>query len=576
MPEDYRWSFVDDTRSHSLSIRSAERLRALVRRLSVPTQAQREELQLTRLVSLLILVLLLTFGAVYKLTDGAGHNASWPEMTLAFSALFAFAASYYSEYVRNHINVALRILCYLTATWFIILTSLNAFMPNYAVGLLFILPGLGVGYSVTLHKIRQLAAFFAVTVLAASTACILYSASGITPALFIASLVCISLVTFCVAAGRLDAEKQFHASEERYQAVVQQASDGIFLADAETLTFLDGNPAFCRMMGLPLSELKRMTMSDLLVTPHQDSVEAASPQVNLSHSQISECMLQRDDGSVTYVELHIDKIRYADRYVFSVVVHDVSSRREYEDRLLTAKENAEQIARFKSTLLANMSHEIRTPLSSILGWTTVLDEEVPDEQRELLSLIKQSGHRLQSTLDSVLELAHLDANARRVQPRLVDLFEEVQAAASEMQIRARKKGITLTVEHHCREAFTRLDVTCLRRVLNHLVDNALKFTSEGSVVIGVDRSAKELRIDIRDTGVGISTEFMPSIFEEFKQESDGLNRDHEGNGLGLPIVRRLVRLMNGRITVQSRRGEGSTFSIILPAEPAMSRSAQVA
>jgi signal transduction histidine kinase len=277
-----------------------------------------------------------------------------------------------------------------------------------------------------------------------------------------------------------------------------------------------------------------------------------------------------------YVELHIDKIRYADRFVYSVVVHDVSSRREYEDRLLTAKENAEQIARFKSTLLANMSHEIRTPLSSILGWTTVLNEEVPEEQRELLALIKQSGHRLQRTLDSVLELAHLDANARLVQPRLVDLFEEVQAVASDMQLRAKRKGIALTVEHRCSDAFTRLDVTCLRRVLNHLVDNALKFTSKGSVVIAVNRSATELRIDIRDTGVGISKDFMPSIFEEFKQESDGLNRDHEGNGLGLPIVRRLVRLMNGRITVQSRRGEGSTFSIILPTEPAMSRSAQVA
>ena len=576
MPENYRWSFVDGTRLHSLSSRPAKQFRALVRRLSGPTQELREELQLTRLVSLLILVLLLTFGAVYKLTDSNGHNASWPEMALAFSALFAFAASYYSEYVRNHINVALRILCYLTAIWFIILSSLNAFMPNYAVGLLFILPGLGVGYSVTLQKIRQLAAFFSITVLAASIACIFFSGSGITPALFIASLICISLVTFCVAAGRLDAEKQFHASEERYQAVVQQASDGIFLADAETLAFLDGNPAFCRMMGLPLSELKRMTMSDLLVTPQQDSVDPASPHLSVAHSQIAERMLQRDDGSIMYVELHIDKILYADRFVYSVVVHDVSSRREYEDRLLTAKENAEQIARFKSTLLANMSHEIRTPLSSILGWTTVLNEEVPEEQRELLALIKQSGHRLQSTLDSVLELANLDANARLVQPRLVDLFEEVQAAASDMQLRAKRKGIALTVEHRCSDAFTRLDVTCLRRVLNHLVDNALKFTSKGSVVIAVNRSATELRIDIRDTGVGISKDFMPSIFEEFKQESDGLNRDHEGNGLGLPIVRRLVRLMNGRITVQSRRGEGSTFSIILPTEPAMSRSAQVA
>lgn len=576
MPDSYSSSTVSHAGRYALHGRTLSRRHSPIRRRDRTHEEPGEDIQLTRLVSLLMVVLLLTFSAVYKIMDSSGSLAFWPELLLAATALCGIATSYRSERIRRHFNVALRVLCYLTAIWFITLSVLNEFLPNYAVGLLFILPGLGVGYSVTLRTIGPLVKFFGVTVSWASIACVLYAGPGIAPAFFVSSLICISLVTLFVAAARLDAEKQFHASEERYHAVVQQASDGIYLLDAETLTFLYANPAFCRMIGRTLSELKGKTMANLLVSHPHFAAESPGQSFRAGHAQVDERVLRRADGTVFFAELRMNRIRYTDRDVLSVVVHDISSRKEYEKRLVAAKENAEEIARFKSTLLANMSHEIRTPLSSILGWTSVLNDEVPEDQREVVKLIEVSGRRLHRTLDSVLELALLEANTRRVQPHLIDVKEELHAVVSSMQMQAEKKGLNVIVDDRCPDALSRLDASCLRRVLRHLLDNAIKFTDAGEISVVVDRHASDIRIKIRDTGVGVSDDFMPSIFEEFKQESHGLDRNHEGSGLGLAIVKRLVDLMGCRISVESRRGDGSTFSIILPSETVANRQVKVA
>lgn len=576
MSQSYDSSLSDRPGILSLPANYLEQARAFAYRLTASHPVGSAELQLSRSVCLLMVVLLLTFGAVYKLTDMGGHNAFWPEMSLAFAALLTLASSYRFSFIRRHFDAALRVLCYLVAGWFILLASYNAFLPNFAVGLLFIIPGLGVGYSVTLRKVERLVIFFAVTVTAASIACAIFGGSSIAAPLFIASLICISLVTLFVAAGRLDAQKQFHAIEQRYHAVVEQASDGIYLLDAESLRFLDANPAFCRMAGRTIDQLKRKVVTDFVVAPPDAASDEGVHAFRGRHAHVTEGILRREDGTMSHVELHIDRIHYADREVLSVVVHDISSRKEYEERLVKAKENAEEISSFKTSLLANMSHEIRTPLSSILGWTTVLNDEVPANQRELIKLIEQSGRRLHNTLDSVLELAQLDANTKKLHPILVDVSEEVRSVACLARSQAESKGIAFSLDVQEEPAWTQLDVSCLRRVLNHVIDNAIKFTDSGSVSLKVGTAESVVHIEIVDTGVGISEEFLPSIFEEFKQESAGLDRDHEGNGLGLAITRRLVDLLGGTIDVQSRRGKGTTFSIAFPATSKSDRHANVA
>lgn len=569
MADSYSTSFHAHLVSTSLPSRICRTLRSTLSTSAGYDSVPRSRLQLTRLVSMMTMVLLLTFGAVYKLANNAGVYALWPEIILSVIQLILLAGSYHIPLIRRFFGQAVKALCYFTAAWFITMAALNGFTANYAVGLLFIIPGLGVGYGLVSRHILPLAMFFFLNVALAALACTLTAGVGIASMLFIASLICSSLLTMFVAAGWLDAHKRYIASEERYRAVVEQASDGIYLLDANTHNILHANRAFCQMAERPLTELRHTRIEDLILPlPERDSSRAFHVS-----SQGSERRLRRPDGSTLYVELKADRIADESGDIISVVVHDIQLRKEYEERLLKAKESAEEIANFKSTLLANMSHEIRTPLSSILGWAAVLSDEVPGRQREIVRLIEQNGRRLHNTLDSVIELAHLQANTRKLQPTLLDLNEEITSIAASMKDQAEMKGLALFITTMPEEAWVRVDAGCIRKVLVQLVDNAIKFTERGSVTVSVRSVGGKVAVSVEDTGIGIGREFLPAIFDEFKQESAGLSRDHEGNGLGLSIARRLAELVGAEIDVRSVRGVGSIFTMTVPAvaQPALMR-----
>ena len=515
-------------------------------------------IQLCRLINVLIVGLLLTFGAVYMLSGGI--YSFWPQAVLAAALIFALIGSFRSGFVQDRYEDVLQALCYLTAAWFIYLAARNGFDPTYAVGLLFIIPGIGVGYGVIAQRYAPLAVFFAICAGVSSALCYIMAGAGATTLLFTASLICISFVTMFVAAGWLAARKKYRESEQRYRAVVEQSSDGIYLFDAATNTFLDANRAFCDMAGVPVGQLRSMALEELLLPIDDDS-----SGFHDAEDRVAERQMLRSDGTLVPVELRINRLSHAGGDILSVLVHDIQARKEYEDRLLRAKESAEEIANFKSSLLTNMSHELRTPLSSILGWAAVLADEVPDGHRELVGLIKKSGLRLHHTLDSVIELAHLHANAKTLRPALVDLKDIVVAVSEDMRGQAEAKGLDMSIDGLEDAAWAEVDPACFRRVLVHVLDNAIKFTDYGSVSVSMRRFGDELAIAVTDTGEGISDAFLPSIFEEFKQESAGLSRDYEGNGLGLAIANRLAELLEGRIDVQTERGVGSTFTIYIPA-----------
>lgn len=515
-------------------------------------------IQLSRLINTLLVGLLLAFGAVYKLSGDV--YAFWPEALLAAAMALTLIGSFRSGLVQRRYEDILQAFCYLTAAWFIFLAARNGFDPTYAVGLLFIIPGIGVGYGVVAQRFAPLAAFFAVCAGVSSALCYAMVGPGATALLFVASLICISFVTMFVAAGWLAARKKYRASEQRYRAVVEQSSDGIYLLDAATNTFLDANRAFCEMAGVTVGRLQGMTVEELFLPIGDESTSSHGAE-----DRVAERHLLRSDGALIAVELRINRIAHAGGDIHSVLVHDIQARKEYEERLLRAKESAEEIANFKSSLLTNMSHELRTPLSSILGWAAVLTDEVPDRHRELVGLIKKSGQRLHHTLDSVIELAHLHANAKTLRPALVDVKDVVVAVSEDMRAHAEAKGLEMTIECLEDAAWAEVDPACFRRILIHVLDNAVKFTDFGSVSVKMHRTGDEIGIAVTDTGEGISEAFLPSIFEEFKQESAGLSRDHEGNGLGLAIAQRLAELLSGRIDVQTERGVGSTFTILIPA-----------
>ncbi len=362
------------------------------------------------------------------------------------------------------------------------------------------------------------------------------------------------------------AKRALRASEERFRALVQHSSDTITVLDAAGVIQYQ-SPSLIQNLGYRPEETVGKRVLDLVHPEDRRRVELLFRRVRQEPGEFGsvEFRCLHAEGHYIYVEA-VGTNMLTNPWVNGVVLNsrDVTERKRVEVALVQAKEQAEEMAQMKSAFLANMSHEIRTPLTGILGFADVLAEEVDDDHREFVQLIERSGKRLLETLNSVLDLARIEAGQMEIDLHVVDVGEFVEDAVRLLGPLAEEKELTLETVVEAEDARVRVDRGGLNRILNNLVGNAIKFTAQGGITVRVTESGEQLAITVEDTGVGIEAAFLPRLFEEFKQESTGIGRSHEGSGLGLTITRRLVEMMHGTISVESEKGAGSTFTITFP------------
>ena len=242
------------------------------------------------------------------------------------------------------------------------------------------------------------------------------------------------------------------------------------------------------------------------------------------------------------------------------------------DELRVSRARAEEMSRLKSVFLTNISHETRTPLTTILGFAEILQEELGDPHKEFVRLIQQGGKRLLNTLMSITDLARLESSSFQCEPQSFDIRAVILDTCLRLEPQAEEKGIGFDVLLPEEPTTVYLDASAVDRTVSNLVGNAIKFTDKGGVTVTVEADDGDVLIHIADTGAGISADYMPHLFDEFKQESEGLARAHEGSGLGLPITKRLVELMKGKIMADSEKGYGSVFTVALPRNGETKRS----
>ena len=256
---------------------------------------------------------------------------------------------------------------------------------------------------------------------------------------------------------------------------------------------------------------------------------------------------------------------------------DITGRKAAEEAMREARDSAERLARARAAFLANMSHEIRTPMNAVLGLTELtLDTELSAYQRRTLSLVRSAGETLLTLLNDVLDLSKIEGEHLTIESTPFDLRYLLESTASLLAVRIGDRPIELAVDLGLDiPHVVRGDPTRLRQVLTNLLGNAIKFTTEGEVVlsattVGSSNGHAHIRFAIRDTGIGIPPDQLEAVFEEFTQADASMTRRYGGSGLGLTISRRLVGLMGGELTVTSVEDRGSEFgfTLRLPVEEA--------
>jgi hypothetical protein len=378
-------------------------------------------------------------------------------------------------------------------------------------------------------------------------------------------------------------KQEHYESDMFYGMLVQSANDGISFYD-RSWNLKYTNAAFYSMIGLDKTRYNSINPEEL-VHPDDRDYQTRKEQA-LIHKGVfeGELRLRHTDGHYLSMSTRSVTVRNSEGEVLGslTISRDITKLKQVHEDLIKANIDAEASNKLKSSFLANISHEIRTPLNSVVGFSNLLltDGITKETREEYIEHINHNSEKLLQIIGDIIDLSRLESSQIEItyeETSLSSIVNEIIEEARQI-IRRNEKSIILNVKNHFEDngdlIFT--DRIWLKRVLNHLMDNAVKFTLDGSIEFAYMRENDNIIFKIKDTGIGINKENLGRIFEQFRQEVDGHHRPFEGLGIGLTLAKEVVERMGGKIFVQSEKGIGSEFSFSIPYRPAGSTKAKVA
>ena len=519
-----------------------------------------------RVFCLMAAVLTPAFGVVYQFTDPDGIDPMWGRFTLSVALLLLLSLSYMVRWVERNFVQLVQGSFYILMVYVIGVTWLNEFTPNYALAMLFTFTAMGVVFSLGLQKkTAPLVRYLVFTIAFVGVATLVSAPSQVSLWVVWGCAAATGAIIYLAAAAKMKAEALFSASEHRFHTLMDAANDAILIADPVSNLLVHANQKALELTNLPKGDVSHTRLFDLFPPASRDrSVELLEGHLATRQPIPEDLFVTDGDGGAVAVDVSASLIDVDGHQYIQGIFRDATDRHRYEAQLIEAKEHAEELLQLKSSLLNNMSHELRTPLTAVLGFAEVLAENVDETQREHAEYVLRGAERLYDTVNSVLGLAQLEAGDAKIELRPVDLAVHLRESLELLQPLADEKGLPLRLTVRTARVHALTDTMCLDRIITNLVGNAIKFTDEGEVEVELSAREDRVLIRVRDTGIGIDEAFLPRLFDEFQQESRGLARTYEGNGLGLTITQRLVELIEGSVTVESEKGVGSTFTVALP------------
>ncbi len=331
------------------------------------------------------------------------------------------------------------------------------------------------------------------------------------------------------------------------------------------------NQKFSEVTGYNREFIIGKTTSELGIFPYKGYPNNKEDAINVLRSGgewQGEIEFKKADSEFCWLMLYISPMKNEIGQITNYIgiAQDITERKNIDKQLIEAKEIAEKSDRLKSEFLAQMSHEIRTPINVILSFMGLirdeLDAHLDNDLRSSFSSINRAGSRLIRTIDLLLNMSELQTGTYDYKPDNLDLDRDIlQPLLTEHIYIAKSKGLTLEYENKINIPIIYGDTYSIYQIFSNLVDNAIKFTKEGGVNLSLYYEEGKITCCVKDSGIGISEEYLPILFTPFSQEQQGYTRSFEGNGLGLAIVKKYCELNNAEITCDSKKGKGSCFKV---------------
>ncbi len=373
---------------------------------------------------------------------------------------------------------------------------------------------------------------------------------------------------------RKQTEKALRLSKAKFSKAFHCNPNPCLIIQTADNKIIDVNESATQFLGYSVKELIEKTAESLGIWVN---LEARQQIASLLQEQgvvrSIEQQFRTREGEIKTALFSAELIHLNHQICALVILNDITQRKQAELALEKAKESAETANRAKSEFLANMSHELRTPLNAILGFSQLMvqDSSLTSEQSKTLQIINNSGEHLLDLINSILDLSKIEAGRITFDENSFDFYELLNTLEQMFQLKAISKGLILQfIQDSEIPQYLITDEGKLRQVLINLISNGIKFTEEGSITVKITAEKQHLihqlaqgkwhiSFEVIDTGLGISDQEIHSIFESFVQSETGRQSD-QGTGLGLPISRKFVEMMGGKITVKSVIGKGSIFS----------------
>jgi len=369
--------------------------------------------------------------------------------------------------------------------------------------------------------------------------------------------------------------REYSNTEMFYKMLVQSADDGISFFD-RNINLKYANAAYYSIIGYNKEHYNKINPPELI---HPEDIAYDKNRTEALQAKgffETELRLKHKDGHYVNLSTRSVIVKNENGEIIGslTISRDITSLKKIHEDLIKANVEAEASNRLKSSFLANISHEIRTPLNSVVGFANLLlaNDITNEVKEEYIEHINHNSEKLLQIIGDIIDLSRLESSQIEItyeEASVNSIVNEIVDDARKI-VKRNEKSIIINVMNMLEEngdlIFT--DRIWLKRVLNHLMDNAVKFTLEGSIRLSYTRENDNLLFRVKDTGIGINKENLDHIFEEFRQEINGHHRPFEGLGVGLTLAKEVIERMGARIFVQSEKGVGSEFSFSIPYRPA--------